>query len=114
MALLRLTGTYNGFENFKIALAPLTADLPVIQDIANKLKEVELAAKKDTCDLHYMIQEMVKIHRVAKKEGNEALASMTLNSLQTIGLEVTEDGWGFKGENPEPITINATLVNFKE
>jgi len=70
--LQRLTGTYLGFEALKKELEPLSGPQIAIQKASEAYADVMLAAKKDTCDLHYLIQEFVKIYRVAKHE-NKAI-----------------------------------------
>mgnify|MGYP001579135547 CR=1 FL=1 len=108
MALSRLTGTYVGFEELKAAFEKLPQPATVIaEEIQEKFTAVNMAAKMDTCNLHFLIQELVKIHRETK---DVALSKQILTSLESIGLEVTEDSWGFKGEHPEPIRMNAKLV----
>ena len=105
MALLRLTGTYVGFEEFKQAIEKLPAPPKVISDeIQDKFTAVNMAAKMDTCNLHFLIQEFVKLYR----EDIEKERISTL--LSSIGIEITDDSWGFKGEHPEPIRVNAKLV----
>jgi hypothetical protein len=106
MALLRLTGTYVGFEEFKQAMEKLPAPPKVIaDDIQIKYEALNMAAKLDTCNLHFLIQEFVKLYRE-----DDNLKPRIYNLLESIGIEVTEEGWGFKGENPEPIRMNAKLV----
>ena len=106
MALFRLTGTYVGFEEFKQAIEKLPAPPKVNADeIQEKFAAVNQAAKMDTCNLHYLIQEFVKLYR--ENDSQKERISAVLNS---IGVEITEGGWGFKGENPEPLKINAKLV----
>lgn len=117
MALSRLTGTYVGFEELKSAFEKLPAPPHVIaEEIQEKFTAVNMAAKIDTCNLHFLIQEFVKIYREAEMNSeisgdrNDELAKRILASLNSIGIEVTEDSWGFKGEHPEPIRMNARLV----
>jgi hypothetical protein len=53
MALLRLTGTYVGFEEFKQAMEKLPAPPKIISDeIQVKYEALNMAAKLDTCNLH--------------------------------------------------------------
>ena len=106
MALFRLTGTYVGFDELKKELEKLPAPPSVIAEaIQEKFTSVNMAAKLDTCNLHYLIQEFVKLYR--ENDDQKERISTVLNS---IGVEITEDSWGFKGESPEPIRINAKLV----
>ena len=108
MALLRLTGTYVGFEEFKAAMEKLPAPPSVVaEELQEKYTALNMAAKMDTSNLHFLIQEMVKIYRANK--GTE-LANQIITSLDSIGIEVGDEGWGFRGESPEPIRINAKLV----
>lgn len=111
MALSRLTGTYVGFEELKQAFEKLPQPSNVIaEEIQEKFTAVNMAAKLDTCNLHYLIQEFVKFYREAKEAKDEARAIRISSILGSIGIEVTDDSWGFKGEHPEPIKINAKLV----
>lgn len=106
MSLSRLTGTYVGFEELKSAFEKLPAPPHVIaEEIQEKYTAVNMAAKMDTCNLHFLIQEFVKIYRE-----DENLKPRIGALLESIGIEVTEDSWGFKGEHPEPIRMNARLV----
>ena len=106
MALLRLTGTYVGFEEFKQAIEKLPAPPKVVSDeIQEKFTAVNMAAKMDTCNLHFLIQEFVKLYRE-----NDDLKERISTVLNSIGIEITDEGWGFKGEHPEPIRMNAKLV----
>jgi len=119
VALLRLTGTYVGFEEFKQAIEKLPAPPKVVSDeIQEKFTAVNMAAKMDTCNLHFLIQEFVKLYRASKNaqefrsytEEYLLLAYQIETSLNSIGIEITEDSWGFKGEHPEPIRVNAKLI----
>ena len=113
MSLLRITGIYVGFEELKKEMSPLIGPTPLMESISQKMHDVEQAARKDNCDLHYLIQENVKIYRVAVKEGNVALSTLISNILSHMGVEITEEGWGFKGEHPAPLNISAKVVLFR-
>ena len=117
--LFRLTGTYVGFDELKKAYEKLPQPAAVVaEEIQEKFTAVNMAAKLDTCNLHFLIQEMVKIYRASKNakefeshtEDFLLLAPQIASSLESIGIEISDDSWGFKGESPEPLRINAKLV----
>mgnify|MGYP003444318262 CR=1 FL=1 len=111
MALTRLTGTYVGFEELKSAFEKLPQPPKVVaEEIQEKFTAVNMAAKMDTSNLHHLIQEFVKLYREALEGKDQARAIRIQSILTSIGIEVTEDSWGFKGEHPEPIRMNAKLV----
>jgi hypothetical protein len=105
-ALFRLTGTYVGFEELKKELETLPAPPSLIAEaIQEKFTAVNMAAKMDTSNLHFLIQEFVKLYR-EKDELKERISAL----LESIGVEISAESWGFKGESPEPIRMNAKMV----
>lgn len=114
--LSRLTGVYVGFDELKSAIEKLPMPPAVnAEEIQEKFTAVNMAAKLDTCNLHFLIQEFVKLYREADGgrcdfDCDAEIRQRIKAALESIGIEVTEDSWGFKGENPEPIRMNAKLV----
>jgi hypothetical protein len=106
----RINGTYVGMENMRIELQKLSSSTIGLDGIRQSLAEVTQSAKQDTCDLHYLIQQMVQIFRTAELNNDVVMAESVRGSLMHIGIEITADSWGFIGDSPQVIQLSARMV----
>ena len=106
----RTSGTFTWLENVRLELKRLN-DGGIQVDTAMKLLEpATLSARQDTCDLHHLIQEMWEVYRYAVQKNDKVYADFIYNCFLEMGIWSNMDGWGFIGDTPEPIQINARMA----